>query len=1121
MAVQALVMGFGGTGAHILTALKELTVLKTGRVPSSIKFLLFDTISDWRPGVNVPGGEEKTAEGEVTSLDPASEYFYLSDHDPDLKLHVKSFLGKGGMPDRYPHLKDWLHAPWLGKHIANANLQIIQGAAQQRQIGRFAMFQNADRIIARIGGLVRELDLHARGAGVNIWIIGSAAGGTGAGCFLDAAYLAHMAADHIARRVNGIIVLPNVYTGISGISLGRAYSLLRELDRVQGQGIPEDDTYILDGEPVWSHVSYDATMQRMAHVNNRLFDDLFYLGSECRTDPQRKKFFTSVANAIDPYLDESSGPRLLEAAVNETAAASSFGAARIYVPVETFSDMFAWEEVADYLRGGTAANEEGERIDLYYGDSDDRKDEADSRVKSMLALFGELLERKRTGKTATDNEAFAQKTLDPEQIVTKWYGFAGLALAGDRLTDTEAQIVRLAYLNPYISLTEMDPDKVELKDRETRSYRENKEAKGVKESQEESRDRFAARLEEITVRYTSATGGERSFERGRKMVFERVSARLRDVVDTLITDELNRATSFSVDQSRPKQGNALTRLNEEVRYILEDKSGPLNQVDEMVGQFIKAMEKEKARRDDQTVEELRALRNSRKTGMFDLGVWVENYQQTAREEMAEYIRWYQKYKLLQDMQQIVRSVKRRFEEWSRTLSGVLNSLILDEGDEFKASALFLVKEYRIKKLTDRLYRAARNPSALISFKDEPDPDMMGYRQYLRDSIGKLATELLSKSHWEAGVRDDGTPELRLMISARRDFPFAKDTLRNLPQTLHDYFQEDIDRRLENKDIFDFLLYVQRNHNVQPKTIAEKLSAASESLINAGGIREEWMLVYRDPSGDEKKTLATAIQGEVLNLNREGTRDAEHMHSDGNSVTLLKVKKPSLDKIDDIRTSRDDYLKLMVEDLTGDKYHDDQILRAQVFHPFRPEMEAWYIERHAYRISQRNRPKDKLPIVPRVARLLEEPAMMYAFVQCLAAGAIEKVRDKGWVWHSGPDDASKDVLLTPDDRAKNDLIAAAITFVLEKREKGRRTRITFEGAMQSFTEMVQYKKTNRRKVLDDFRNKKLKQFLEDHLYFTGSESEEEQADVRDSLRMVVEFYCDPDVRTSLHDRMDLP
>jgi len=116
MAMQALVMGFGGTGAHILTALKELTVLKHGSMPDSIKFLLFDTIADWEPGkaVQIQGGaaEEKVAIGseKATSLDKFTEYFYLADHDPDLKKHVYTYLSRAGNPDAYPHLKDWLHA---------------------------------------------------------------------------------------------------------------------------------------------------------------------------------------------------------------------------------------------------------------------------------------------------------------------------------------------------------------------------------------------------------------------------------------------------------------------------------------------------------------------------------------------------------------------------------------------------------------------------------------------------------------------------------------------------------------------------------------------------------------------------------------------------------------------------------------------------------------------------------------------------------------------------------------------------------------------------------------------------------------------------------------------------
>src|SRR5215213_3981938 len=279
MAMQALVMGFGGTGAHILTALKELTVLKHGTKPESVKFLLFDTIADWRPGrtVKLLGGaaEEQIAKASEAknSLDPASEYFYLRDHDPDLKTHVFDFLKPTGSPERYPHLKDWLNAPWLKLHVREANLSIVEGAAQQRQIGRFAMFQNADRVKNKIAQLINELAQQAKDTGVNVWVVGSSAGGTGAGCLLDAAYLTRLAVKDYGRRdiqLTGVIVLPDVYDDKAGISKARAYSLFRELNRIQGLGIGQT------GEEAsmefTSRVFYDSKRLMVSSSEKGLFD---------------------------------------------------------------------------------------------------------------------------------------------------------------------------------------------------------------------------------------------------------------------------------------------------------------------------------------------------------------------------------------------------------------------------------------------------------------------------------------------------------------------------------------------------------------------------------------------------------------------------------------------------------------------------------------------------------------------------------------------------------------------------------------------------------------------------------------------------------------------------------
>lgn len=1120
MAMQALVMGFGGTGAHILTALKELTVLKQGKMPDSIKFLLFDTIADWEPGkaVSIMGGaaEEKIAQGseKATSLDRFTEYFYLSDHDPDLKKHVYEYLSREGNPEGYPHLKEWLHAAWLSEHIKEARLSITDGAAQQRQIGRFAMFQNSDRIIERVGGLIRSLADRAFNSSVNVWIIGSSAGGTGAGCFLDAAYIARLAAGNIDINLTGVIVLPNVYGGVDGISAARAYSLLREMDRVQEQGIPESDRFgdssgsSATPTQISSQVQYDARKINTSRVKAKLFDDLFYLGQPCNREAMRRSFFTSVGNAIDPYLDSNSGPVLLEASVNQTAAASSFGAARLYVPVETFAEIFSWEQVEEYLKGATAPSEKaGLVVNVYSGKEKDRKDAGKNRVRNMLKLFDEILDK--VDWAPDQKEKWARSdALDSEKVITGWYQFAGAAIADERLTPAEAQIIYLTYVNPFVSLIQPDVDKVEPQDRETKTYRENRDVKGVKESQEDSRDRFAAKLESIIGLYTNPGGGERTFEKGRQQVYEKVTARLNSRVDRLIIDEFTQNPAFASDQVDPEHGTTYTRLFEEVRYILSD-DGPLKKIDATISKFIDTLNNEEATRVQQPVDALYALRRSKKTGFNPLSVWVEGYQQAAREECAEYVRWFQKRLLLRDMQQIVRAVITRFAAWERAMSKVLDSLVLREGE----SALFNIRRKHLSQLSDRLYRAARNPSALISFDPNPDVEMQGYRDQLRESVntvggGTLASNALSNSHWQANVRSDGTPELTLKVAGTATGTYTPDSIKNLAQDLHDYFHQEISRHLGSKDIFDYLLYVQGRHDIGPEQMANLLNGAASPLINAGGAIEECKLIYKEPTGNEKLGLAALIQAELKRANAS-TKDPERSYSDANSITVLKIKKPNLSEIVDLEECRSDYNRWQLEKLNGDTKHDTQLYRAQVYHPFRPELEAWFIERRHW-LTKGEFPADShLP--PRIVRLLEHPEMFQAFVHCLATGAIEKIQGD-WVWHAG---GGRDLKLSDYDKeGQVDILRAAIVFCLQKREVGRSIQtITLADAKKSavayhqaqsktLDEMLQVWKTG----LDDF--------LRDNLY-DGSNEKEVAA-----LRIVLDFYADAGTRTGLQHRTKL-
>jgi hypothetical protein len=1130
MAMQALVMGFGGTGAHILTSLKELTVLKHGTKPDSVKFLFFDTIADWRPGktVKLLGGaaEEKVAQAseEKNSLDPLSEYFYLGDHDPDLKTHVDEFLDPTGSPERHPHLKDWLHAPWLKLNVKPAYLNILEGAAQQRQIGRFAIFQNAERVKNKIAQLINELAQQARNASINVWILGSSAGGTGAGCMLDAAYLTRLAADHINRdiQLTGVIVLPDVYEDKSGISRARAYSLCRELSRIQGIGIGQT------GEEAsmeyTSRVFYDQRFLVHSTIKKPLFDRLFFLGRQCRSDEERSDFFASVANAIDPYLDEHSGPVLLQEVVNETSPANSMGAARFYVPEKTLADIFACEQVETYLRRLAPPNEEFDGIlDIYSGSATEREEDGNTRVRTLLAIFDALYDR-ATNQRDDLNRDYIQRRVTPEMIVTEWYQFGGGAIAGFQLSPAEKVAVQLTYINPYISFVESDDSKVQPIDRVTKTYKENEKAKGLRETQEQSKDRFSAELDDISKRYTNVAGGERTFAKGLKQVSDIISAQLRAKVDQSIVDAITQATSFVVDPNNQRQGTVLTRLRAEGQYAIRT----LQKIDELIGKFIATLNEESARREQQPVSALNQLNSSSSPGFYALfSTWVESYQISARDECYEYIGWYQKRELLKNMQQLVRGVIQRFEQWQRVFDGILNTLVLDQPE----SALYIVRnEFLNRELNNRLARLGQNRSARISWKPEPfdktRPDvlMQGYREELKKCVYvspgvTLADEALNATRWEAYVNKDGQPELKLAITnPRNTFAYSSRNLANIHRDLRDYFLQQMDGALKEKDIFDYLLYAQRQ-GASPQHIADLLTKASEVLINAKG-EEECRLVYKDPIVPEKQNLAAAIKAALAGPFK--VNDSETTHSDKNSITLLSVKKPNIDDIEDLRTCRTRYIAMQTEHLKGDKDHDNEVNRSKVYHAFRAELEAWFIERH-YCLAK-NVSSDEYQIPPRIVRLLDDPAMMHVFVQCLATGAIEKSND-GWLWHDTT--SGEDVtLVSMEDHPGADLVQAANTFVLLQRDgrKGAKRRITYADARQSSFDMPKRNGKTKDEMLVEF-SKGIKTFVAANLRAARKDSIRSEVEVSRNkqetlgVEMVLDFYSNPETRTALQYRME--
>lgn len=1135
MAIKTLMLGFGGTGTQVLTFVKESSVYKFGQDLDSIQFLELDTIADWKPGAKVQiagghGAEETIAKGSEASLSPATEYFHLQDRNPNLKEFVQKLLTRHGEPDKYPQFKDWLHTDWLSSNIPPNSLDIVQGAAQQRQIGRFAMFQNVEYIVGELGKRLHSLAREAQGSAVNVWIVASAAGGTGAGCLLDAAYMVHMAAQQppaVRITLTAVIVLPDVYADKSGISKARAFSLFREIDRLQEIGVPAADRYAkpTGAAQISSEVAYDDANRWHAYVPQRLFDYLTYVGKPCRADADRVAFFSSLANAIDPYVDANVGSQMMEEMVNTPGTPMSFGATRLFIPLNTFADLFSWDLVDEYLKGITAPKEEGGRtrwdslvVGLQAGSDSDRQRRARERLEQRSELFKQVLAHAEKARDATLE--FVSNHLQPGTIVKNWYQFGAPEVAGHRVSQDELRYeVPLAYVNPFYSLDQDQEDVPEAGIR-VKTYRENQAAKGIREDQNQSKDRFLKELKDALDQYKDQSGGAGSFERGRRAIYRTVTETLTGAIDALVVGEMGDLTRAHVDPAAPEQGTAFTRLYLELRHMVSPE-GPLTRIRDEIGEYSGQVKKEAGQREQEVTNAIATLRQARSSGILGgFGNWVEQAQIDARDMVSQYVFWYQKYRLLDDMRGVVEAVRKRCEAWVHEIERGVTALAVPK--EGIRSVMEVVRNDHVRRLEERLHRLSQVAGALISLDERAgDTQMQGFRAELakRSTLrdGKsLALEELEGTRWVATVDDSGLPKISLMRQGR-----AVERLDKLGETLRDHFRRTIDQALAEVDIFDYLYFVQRL-NMEPEQIVNRLYRESDVLLNVTQ-QGTCAWVYKNPRSPEKINLAAALQGKLKEVARFTVRDAMIAHSDRTSLTLLKIVEPEVSAITDILDCEQEYCQQLSQRL-GEGGDDKQLQRALVYHPFRAELEARFIE-HRYLIAHDTSVRDRSQLIsPRVVRLLDRPDMMQIFVNCVACGAVVWDGEaRGWIWKapSRPDPVK---LTSFETDGVADVIRAAVIFVLRGYEGATTGRIRIErrDAEQSADKEAKAVGSTVRQLVKEFvADANLDAYLAQRLPAPPNVGDRElvrhERD-RMSLKLVFQFYGDENVRSDLRSRV---
>lgn len=282
MAVPALIIGLGGTGSWVATYVKKELLELGGNHRNQVQILAYDTVS--QSEATIGGSGQIRGRGETTGgvRLGAGEFFFIGGNVQQLMREV----ARG----QHDHLRSWLLADWYLQTLADKTFNLNEGAGQFRQFGRMAIFKDVAApsnsvIFGTLNdALVKLKRDNPTMTGLQVFIVGSIAGGTGAGMFIDIAHLVRelSAQPNINLKgkmtIRGYLVLPDAFSRTVDQAwlrsmYARAYAGMREsrrftvnFDYEQGYPMTYHDG---SGHPIWHGA-----------IKGKLFDLLYFLDGQ-------------------------------------------------------------------------------------------------------------------------------------------------------------------------------------------------------------------------------------------------------------------------------------------------------------------------------------------------------------------------------------------------------------------------------------------------------------------------------------------------------------------------------------------------------------------------------------------------------------------------------------------------------------------------------------------------------------------------------------------------------------------------------------------------------------------------------------------------------------------------
>ena len=363
MARPALVIGLGGTGQWVLTYVKkELLDYSNGNFPKEVRLVSFDTARPLESKKRKPG-EEEPIDVEGVRLEPG-EFHHLGGN-------IESIVRDIVQDDRtHEHIGSWLQAKTYLTRLGAGQYDLEEGAGQMRPFGRMAVFKDLEaspessRIFGSLRDAIDDIRSEVREKRqLEISIVASLAGGTGAGMGVDIAHITRTIAQASIGEnfvIRGFFALPGTFKksfagGDDANMRARAFAALRELSRFL--------TVFGDREYPMIYNPHEAFRDLRDPVRKRLFDLCYVIDANRERNPldsvpAKYGVFPSIADAILAFIDEKSGQAHTEHVKNvmkdfnkgdDVAYFSSLGTYAYNLPIHDIVEEHACNLALDYL----------------------------------------------------------------------------------------------------------------------------------------------------------------------------------------------------------------------------------------------------------------------------------------------------------------------------------------------------------------------------------------------------------------------------------------------------------------------------------------------------------------------------------------------------------------------------------------------------------------------------------------------------------------------------------------------------------------------------------------------------------------------------------------------------